>query len=169
MRLLLPLFALAFLCACGEATREPPASPLTSETWFFAPDELARLILAHDEGALAWIPAGVLEKTDINDERQLRLLTELVSKTVVPRLTVLSDAAFVLDLRAEERGAEWRTVKATGTWEAKGDQILLTITKRESLSLAPLEIPDLVTVTRRGDFLYVDALARRIPLKKRDL
>jgi hypothetical protein len=98
---------------------------VTTETWFFAPDELARLILENDEGALAWIPAGVLEKTDVTDGRQLRLLTELLVKTVNPRLTVLSDGSFVFDLKAEEPGGAWRTVKAFGTWEAKGLQIVL--------------------------------------------
>ena len=169
MRLLLPLCVLALLCACGDATRPTSSPPVTTETWFFAPGELARLILENDEGALAWIPAGVLEKTDVSDGRQLRLLTELVSKTVMPRLTVLSDGSYVLDLRAEESGGAWRTVKASGSWVATGDRIVLTVTKRESHNLAPLEISDTLTVMRRGAFLYVQALGRRIPLKKRDL
>jgi hypothetical protein len=169
MRLVLPLCVLALLCACGDATRPPASPPVTTETWFFAPDELARLILENDEGALAWIPAGVLEKTDVSDGRQLRLLTELLVKTVIPRLTVLSDGSFVLDLKAEEPGGGWRTVKASGTWAAEGEQIVLTITKRTSLNLAPLEIADTLTLTRRGAFLYLEALGRRIPLKKRAL
>lgn len=156
------------LTSCGDDPIAPEEAP-SSETWHFAPGELGRRILNQEPGALAWIPAGVLEKTNVNDTRQLRLLTELLSKTVVPTLTISTDGTFVLRLVAEQPDGAWRKVTALGTWRLEGTTYRLSVTKRDAPSLAPLEIDDELTVRREGAILLLDALGRAIPLVKRSL
>ncbi|MDA1195711.1 MAG: hypothetical protein O2894_11070 [Planctomycetota bacterium] len=164
----LALLALPLLMLAGCAD-EPTPVPVTEQVWHLAPQELVRLFLEHDEGALAWVPADALAKVDLADEMQLLRFTELLSKTVVARLVLRSDNTFVLDLRAEDEDAAWRTVKATGAFEETNNLIRLRVRERSSKNLAPLEVADEVLVRRHPTWLALEALNRTIPLSQRDL
>lgn len=159
--LVLLLVAL-FLAACGDDPA--PASAPTEAVWFYRPEALNDLFRERDPGALAWIPAATLAELEAADMKGLETVVALLRKSVVARLVLASDDTFVFDLRAE-RPDGWRTVKATGTVERhEGGDLTLHVAARESLQLAPLEVPDAIAVRRVGPNLHVEALDRTIPL-----
>lgn len=164
LALLLLSVILPWLGGCGDDPVAPPGPEPESETWFYAPEEMMRLVANRDPGGMAWIPAATLAELEKTDMANLATVVALLRDTVVARLTLAEDATFVLSLRAEQPDGAWRTVTARGTWAAPdAETIRLAVAERESLQLAPLEIDDVLTVKRVGKYLHLAALGRTVP------